>query len=131
MFDEPKPCPFCGGKNPIVVKDVQYPDTPYTRTWYAIECNLCDATGDWDLGESGALEKWNTRPGEDALQENIVKWIEANNAATALINEQQAKIARLRVVLQAVYDEFTWDYDARAYITKNVLNLVTKALEET
>ena len=68
MFDEPKPCPFCGGKNPIIVRDVQYPDTPNARTWYAIECNICDATGDWDLGESGAIAKWNTRPVEDALR---------------------------------------------------------------
>ena len=68
MFDDPKPCPFCGGKAPIIVKDVQYPNTPNARTWYAIECNACDAIGDWDLGESGAIEKWNTRPIEDALR---------------------------------------------------------------
>lgn len=71
MTEELKPCPFCLGKNPIVVKDVQYPDTPRARTWYAVECNVCDATGDWDLGESGAIEKWNTRPIEDALQAKI------------------------------------------------------------
>jgi len=114
MFDEPKPCPFCGGKNPIIVRDVQYPDTPNARTWYAVECNVCDATGDWDLGESGALEKWNTRPDEDALQINIVKWIETNNAATALINEQRRiiqaqgeRIVWLDKIIQAAHDTFT------------------------
>ena len=77
MFDKPKPCPFCGGKNPIIVRDVQYPDTPNARTWYAVECNVCDATGDWDLGESGAIAKWNTRPVEDALRADMREWQEA------------------------------------------------------
>lgn len=114
MFDEPKPCPFCGGKNPIIVRDVQYPDTPNARTWYAIECNACDAIGDWDLGESGALEKWNTRHGESALRAEIIQWIEAGNAGTKLINEQRAIIAaqgerieQLLDIIQAAHNTFT------------------------
>lgn len=114
MFDDPKPCPFCGGKAPIIVKDVQYPNTPNARTWYAIECNACDAIGDWDLGESGAIEKWNTRPGENALRAEIIKWIEAGDAGTKLINEQRAiiaaqgeKIVRLDNIIQAAHNTFT------------------------
>lgn len=86
MFDELKPCPFCGGEAPIVVKEVQYPDTPHARMWYAVECNACDVVGDWDLGESGAVEKWNTRPGESALR---------------------AENERLHDIIQAAHDTFT------------------------
>ena len=114
MFDELKPCPFCGGKAPIVVKEVQYPDTPHARTWYAVECNACDAVGDGDLSESGAVEKWNTRPGESALRAEIIKWIEAGNAGTALINEQRAliraqdeRIEQLLGIIQAAHNTFT------------------------
>lgn len=114
MFDDPKPCPFCGGKAPIIVTDVQYPNTPNARTWYAIECNACDAIGDWDLGESGAIEKWNTRPGENALRAEIIKWIEAGNAGTALINEQRSviqaqgeRIEQLLNIIQAAHNTFT------------------------
>ena len=103
MTEKLKPCPFCAGKNPRITTTTAYPDTPRETVWYAIECNICDATGDWDLGESGALEKWNTRPGEDALQKNIVSWIEANNAATALINEQLAENERLRAEVERLH----------------------------
>ena len=114
MFDELKPCPFCGGKAPIVVKEVQYPDTPHARMWYAVECNACDVVGDWDLGESGARAKWNSRPIEDALRAEIIKWIEAGNAGTALINEQRSviqaqgeRIEQLLNIIQAAHNTFT------------------------
>jgi len=68
MTEKLKPCPFCAGKNPRITTTTAYPDTPRETVWYAIECNICDATGDWDLGESGAIAKWNTRPVEDALR---------------------------------------------------------------
>jgi hypothetical protein len=41
----------------------QHP-TPYT-----VICDGCNAEGPADLGESGAIESWNTRPVEDALLE--------------------------------------------------------------
>lgn len=70
-MDELKPCPFCGGGGAGYMDDVQYPDTPNERTWYAVTCGKCDANGAWDLGKSGAAEKWNTRAVEDALRAEI------------------------------------------------------------
>lgn len=68
---------------------------------------------------------------KDALRAEIIAWIKAGNAGTKLINEQGAALAQLRAALQAVYDEFTYDADARRYITRNTLDQVKKALGET
>ena len=73
MTDELKPCPFCGGGGAGYIDDVQYPDTPHERVWYAVTCGKCDANGAWDLGKSGAAEKWNTRAVEDALRARIAE----------------------------------------------------------
>ena len=51
-MDELKPCPFCGSRDVEVV----HPG----RCW-VILCNTCQAEGPTDLGESGAIEAWNTR----------------------------------------------------------------------
>lgn len=72
MTDELKTCPFCGGGGAGYMDDVQYPDTPNERVWYAVTCGHCDANGAWDLGKSGAVEKWNTRAVEDALRARIL-----------------------------------------------------------
>ena len=73
MTDELKACPFCGGGGAGYIDDVQYPDTPHERVWYAVTCGKCDANGAWDLGKSGAAEKWNTRAVEDALRARIAE----------------------------------------------------------
>ena len=73
MTDELILCPFCGGGGAGYMDDVQYPDTPNERVWYAVTCGKCDANGAWDLGKSGAAEKWNTRAVEDALRARIAE----------------------------------------------------------
>ena len=73
MTDELKACPFCGGGGAGYIDDVQYPDTPHERVWYAVTCGKCDANGAGDLGKSGAVEKWNTRRLEDALRARIAE----------------------------------------------------------
>jgi len=56
-----KPCPFCGSTAHIEEGDsfFVFCDNP-----------SCTADGPWDLGESGAIEKWNTRyePKDDSDQ---------------------------------------------------------------
>ena len=41
-----------------------------TVVWYWVECMCpsCGMTGGADLGKSGAIAKWNTRPIEDKLK---------------------------------------------------------------
>jgi Lar family restriction alleviation protein len=57
---ELKPCPFCGGEElEIEIDDVYNEINPV----YVV-CRGCQADGPWDLGESGAIERWNERPRE-------------------------------------------------------------------
>lgn len=83
---ELKPCPLCG-------EMVEY------------RHNLI--TGEWLIGHMwnskcqmrpfyGSAYCWNNRPEVEMLQANLNKWIKANNAAIALINEQAADIAKLQ-----------------------------------
>jgi Lar family restriction alleviation protein len=60
-MSELKKCPFCGGEAEII----------YDIGWYTGSCNACGAISQSDLGNSGAIEVWNTRPIEDALQARI------------------------------------------------------------
>lgn len=71
-----KPCPFCG-ETPKLSNG--RPSITRTDKWMWVSCKKCDGEGPPDLGVSGAIESWNTRPLEDALN---------------------AEIARLRKVLQ-------------------------------
>jgi Lar family restriction alleviation protein len=56
---ELKPCPFCGSDN-IEIYPTGYGRPPK----WAVMCDNCQAEGPVDLGESGAVEQWNTRPSE-------------------------------------------------------------------
>lgn len=55
-LENAKPCPFCGGKEPEWGND---------GFWRFVVClNVdCMTEGPNDLGQSGALDKWNTRAG--------------------------------------------------------------------
>ena len=52
-FYELKPCPFCGGEELAVYLDPQF-DT------FCVTCP-CGGVGPADLGESGAVDRWNER----------------------------------------------------------------------
>jgi Lar family restriction alleviation protein len=67
--NELKPCPFCGGKAEL----------HHNRSaggigldGYFVKCT-CNAEGAFDFGQSGAIEAWNNRPVEDALQACITE----------------------------------------------------------
>jgi len=59
-MSELKPCPYCGKPGKIDCND----DTGW---WYGY-CDMCSYDGPSDLGRSGAIKAWNTRPIEDALR---------------------------------------------------------------
>jgi len=65
MSEELKACPFCGS---LSVREGC--DTPDAK-WHYVECDDCHATSKADLGVSGAIENWNTRPLEDALRTEL------------------------------------------------------------
>lgn len=67
-YGELKPCPFCGGLKSTIepIFGASF-DTPR----YCVICSLCGADSQVDLGKSGAVECWNNRPIEDALQAQI------------------------------------------------------------
>lgn len=78
MTQELKPCPFCGGT------DVSVCDSTTTRT---AKCRSCVVYI--------AIEKWNSRPIEDALR---------------------AEVARLRAELDVVR-KYAWKEDAGGFDT--------------
>jgi hypothetical protein len=63
MTDELKPCPICGGEAQLE----DYRDGG--GIGFAVHCQTftCQTCGPADLGVSGAIEQWNTRPIEDEL----------------------------------------------------------------
>jgi Lar family restriction alleviation protein len=63
-MDKPIPCPFCNEAEYLVVRMNE-------THWFYVVCVHCQAEGPIDLGESGAIERWNTRPTEDAQSEAI------------------------------------------------------------
>lgn len=50
-MNELLPCPFCGGKNVVIMRD---------GGWFVM-CNGCTANGPIVDHESSAITKWNTR----------------------------------------------------------------------
>lgn len=100
LFESLKPCGFCG--QPVVIRYKKNTGVHYIshEDWNS----WCPQRPFY-----GSAEQWNTRFAEDTLR---------------------AENARLRAALQTVYDEFTYDADARRYITRNTLDQVEKALGE-
>lgn len=68
MTEELKPCPFCGGGVEIAWRVIS------SVMWYFGICQNrdCQCEGPIDLGESGAIEKWNTRAPLDKTAEVVV-----------------------------------------------------------
>ncbi len=50
-----KPCPFCGGNAYIVLYAPEY--------W--VRCDVCKASSDTTSDANRAIEKWNTRSGDE------------------------------------------------------------------
>jgi ribosomal protein S27AE len=67
MDEELKPCPFCGGKK--ITEDEEY----------GIYCERCGYGWQWDdfASNETVKEKWNFRPIEDALRQQLqLAWAE-------------------------------------------------------
>ena len=121
MTDELKPCPFCGGGGAGYVDDVQYPDTPHEHVWYAVTCGKCDANGAWDLGKSGAVEKWNTRAVEDALRDELAQQAELHRMEReALIGAWNETSRQLRARIA--------ELEARNANQANMVEIITAML---
>lgn len=71
---ELKPCPFCGSSDVHIGQD-------RGTSWWYVHCSDCQMEGIYDIGESGAIEQWNTRPLEAALQAEVNRLKEVIKAA--------------------------------------------------
>jgi Lar family restriction alleviation protein len=115
MSDKLKPCPYCGSEAELVRGAASF-------GWY-VACTDCIAAGAWDLGESGATERWNTRPREDALVAKVERLREECDDAIQRGDEwkkgheimlhrllEAENTLRAYAHLQAVYDHIRMQY---------------------
>ncbi|MFA5424293.1 MAG: hypothetical protein WC374_10605 [Phycisphaerae bacterium] len=64
-------CAFFGSENVVPIEPVaDYPVENLFKYAY-VHCDDCHADGPPDLGTSGAIERYNTRPAEDKLRAEI------------------------------------------------------------
>jgi hypothetical protein len=117
MYDL-KSCPLCGGTNLLLGRDVIS-----LLPLFAVQCqNIdCGCEGGYDLGESGAVEKWNTRPGEDALVKEVERLIlfDRNNEAAidmylSQLEQKEAEIERLIVKIKSAKGKITDGWNGTA-----------------
>ena len=76
-MDTLKPCPFCGSDKVIDEGAPSYDTVTEEErtTWFTVLCTDCHAEGPPNLGWSGAIEAWNTRPLEDELREALKRMV--------------------------------------------------------
>ena len=81
MMDTLLPCPFCGGINLLVCD----PDRWAGEHYWHVDCQNqeCGIEGPYDLGESGAIAKWNSRSAPAAPRESCIRY-DADDAPDAL-----------------------------------------------
>ena len=85
MMQQLKPCPFCESK------EVELCHTkPY---WVQCLNPDCGMEGPWDLGKSGAVEKWNTRPMEIFPNKSFKVWLK-NYDPSSFQTKEEIKFAR-------------------------------------
>jgi len=73
-MSEFKLCPFCGGENVGVESLGSYNGK---LSWKQVWCYDCSATGNKAETENSAIESWNTRPLESALEAELLEMAEA------------------------------------------------------
>ena len=72
-MSELKDCPFCGkGSEPFYSLDPNYQDR------HVIECSDCGKQERYEYSKEGAIENWNRRPLEKALQQQNTRFTAAS-----------------------------------------------------
>lgn len=84
-MSELKPCPFCGS---VLHKPKRHNDT-VTITSQQINCQWCGVKSVWFPTDKKAIDAWNTRPIEDALQARIAELESMSIDEFALLKHQQ------------------------------------------
>jgi len=103
-MSELKPCPFCGS----TYTELECLDAD--PKWKYIHCVSCGADANADLGESGAVDKWNTRPIEDALQRKLDELQQQTIVYhQTKLNELQRKLDIAMEALKLYADDMSWD----------------------
>lgn len=54
----PKPCPFCGARDPYFKT---FDGSPYPPQWGFIRCDACSADGPAATNKKKAIQIWNER----------------------------------------------------------------------
>ena len=67
---ELKPCPFCG-KEAMILEDAT--EHGVSKHFYTGQCRHCDAESDCSFMLQQAIDNWNHRPIEDAMNERIAE----------------------------------------------------------
>jgi len=126
MSDKAKPCWYCGEDEQLSVvpqcTSQELADSPMLVQTFAVQCAACAAQGpQWTDAET-AINLWNSRPMEDALQKRIDELLKAlaerppedchpvfvsGAEAQKHVEQLQARIAELEEKLDQ------WSADAR------------------
>lgn len=70
MSEELRPCPFCGS-NQIIEDTVTDNTGVIPMTVWVVKCTVCDSFISSISNPYRAINRWNTRPAEDALKKVI------------------------------------------------------------
>lgn len=131
MNDELKPCPFCGSTDLRIHKS----DTHLPVRFVMCNNKDCNTEGPTDLGESGAIEKWNSAPRKVAnkkprrrvmiiqgMRNLFVHFYEPDTprdlvfAGEYFVDPGAASIERLARVLSSDMMKTTLETDGNSYI---------------
>lgn len=63
--DDLKPCPFCNGTASIWTKD---------KKIFWVKCDICQNSIRWGKEVEGVVKRWNNRPIEDSLKEQLEQY---------------------------------------------------------
>jgi len=100
-----KPCCHCGGTTLYI----DYIDRNYGgHSPYRVAC-ICGATGSYAPDEPSAVAKWNERPVEDALREQLAAALDGTIAALEKAKGLRDRAERAEALLQSTADSWTSD----------------------
>ena len=107
-MDNLKPCPFCNKTDKVrfyTESMVQHGKLLWIN--YGVMCKRCRFETPAYTKKATAIRKWNTRPAEDALTENLKLFRQtlAEVAKMAIDSEQERIYEKCRDVLRDVYLE--------------------------
>lgn len=121
-----KKCPFCSGDTPEIYKGM-YTMGPDDIPSYYFYVGTIHAETEWFDTAEEAIEAWNRRPTEDALQADVTRLAAAVENNGKMVQSQKEARLRAEAAVRAMWEVFARALDYTEHPSDRALHALNEA----